>query len=272
MILPRRILLSVGLYPAAILRCNFHSSSHNANSLNTFWRWLSRVGSKTTLGSAGTMFKICEKQAYLPFWQKTAKLGDDFRSKHMLLVVHVWMIHKRLQREGKPGLLVQEALFDALWDDSSNRIHSKGIPEISLNKYLKDVQSYSFRTCIELDQALVLLTKPVEVLNEKKLLDIKEGNEKGENIPPMSDADMQGMLFKNTEEAVLDSIAGAVWRGLYLRDENVDEGLVMAVARYIRSQQLALQDQTLLSFETMKEGNFMFGDPAKYFKERNSGK
>lgn len=61
-----------------------------------------------------------------------AKLGEDFRSKHMLLVVHVWMIHKRLQREGKPGLLVQEALFDALWDDSSNRIHLKGIPEISV--------------------------------------------------------------------------------------------------------------------------------------------
>lgn len=61
-----------------------------------------------------------------------AKLGHDFRSNHMLLVVHVWMIHKRLQREGKPGLQVQEALFDALWDDSSNRIHLKGIPEISV--------------------------------------------------------------------------------------------------------------------------------------------
>lgn len=125
---------------------------------------------------------------------------------------------------------------------------------------------------MELDQALVLLTKPVDELNEKKLIDIKEANEKGENNPPISEADMKSMLFKSPEEAALDSIAGAVWRGLYLRDENADEKVVMAVARYIRSQQLALQDQTLLSFETMKQGNFMFADPAKYFKDKKIGK
>ena len=39
----------------------------------------------------------------------------------MLLVLHVWMVHKRLLTEGKRGLLVQESLFDTLWDNTSDR-------------------------------------------------------------------------------------------------------------------------------------------------------
>jgi hypothetical protein len=50
----------------------------------------------------------------------------------MLLVLHVWMIHKRLLKEGKPGLLVQEALFDELWDNTSNRIRGQGVNELSV--------------------------------------------------------------------------------------------------------------------------------------------
>lgn len=60
-------------------------------------------------------------------------LGTDFRSKHMMLVVHVWMVHKRLLSEGKQGLLVQEALFDELWEDTCNRIRGQGIVELSVS-------------------------------------------------------------------------------------------------------------------------------------------
>lgn len=52
----------------------------------------------------------------------------------MLLVLHVWMVHKRLLTEGKRGLLVQESLFDMLWDNTSDRMYKKGIPEISVSR------------------------------------------------------------------------------------------------------------------------------------------
>jgi hypothetical protein len=59
-------------------------------------------------------------------------LGNDFRSKHNLLVVHVWMVHRRLITEGKEGLLVQEAVFDELWEDTCSRIRGAGINELSV--------------------------------------------------------------------------------------------------------------------------------------------
>ena len=39
--------------------------------------------------------------------------------------------------------LLQEALFDELWEDTQNRIRVTGVSEISVNKHLTDVQKYS---------------------------------------------------------------------------------------------------------------------------------
>ncbi len=60
-------------------------------------------------------------------------LPEDFRSKHLLLVIHVWLIHKRLLKEGKDGLLAQECLFDMLWDNTTNRIYEAGVGEMAVS-------------------------------------------------------------------------------------------------------------------------------------------
>eukprot|EP01040_Poterioochromonas_malhamensis_P016899 gene16899-19297_t len=151
-----------------------------------FWdsvqSWMTRVGRKTTLGASTALFSVCQRHVEHGYWQRHAHIGDDFRSTHMLLVLHVWMVHKRLLTEGKRGLLVQESLFDTLWDNTSDRMYKKGIPEISallafvsqLNKYLKEVQAYSFRTCVELDQSLDQLKLSLEELNAQKQKDRRE--------------------------------------------------------------------------------------------------
>lgn len=61
-------------------------------------------------------------------------VGTDFRSKQVLLMIHIWILHKRLISDGKDGLLLQEALFDALWEDTSNRIRGQGVNELSVRK------------------------------------------------------------------------------------------------------------------------------------------
>lgn len=48
-------------------------------------------------------------------------------------MIHVWMIHKRLITEGREGQRLQEALFDQLWEDTSNRIRAVGIGELSVS-------------------------------------------------------------------------------------------------------------------------------------------
>ena len=84
--------------------------------------------------------------------------------------MHVWVVHKRLIREGTEGRKVQEALFDLFWDDTSARLRAMDVPEISVspsfyefckylmwlqhNKYLLQVQGYSFQHCAAMDDAL----------------------------------------------------------------------------------------------------------------------
>jgi hypothetical protein len=214
------------------------------------------------LGASTALFNIAERHVAHPYWQRHAQVGEDFRSHHMLLMVHIWMIHKRLLKEGQRGLTVQESLFDLLWDNTSDRMHKKGIPEISLNKYLKEVQSYSFRTCVELDQALDQLKLSLDELNAKKLKDLQEI----EPETPLSA--LQAQSFKNTEEAVLDSLAGALWRGLYLRREEIDEAVVLSVARYVRSE----QDRLLsLPAEAFFEGRFTFQSVVPFLNIPQSG-
>jgi cytochrome b pre-mRNA-processing protein 3 len=115
-----------------------------------------------------------------------------FRTRHAVLMTHIWMVHKRLLLSDiQNGKLVQEALFDYLWEDTTNRIRNQKINELSVNKNLKDVQSFSFRYCIELDQSL--------------------------KMP--------------TEDEILEDIGGAIWRSVYDRAEDVSEKHVMDFAR-----------------------------------------
>ena len=107
-------------------------------------------------------------------------------------MTHAWMVHKRLIKEGNEGRLIQECMFDELWEDTCNRLRAIGINELSVNKYLSEVQSYSFQFCVELDQAL---TKP-------------------------------------TEEEVVQDIGGALWRHAYAGNDDIDEEHVLKFARY----------------------------------------
>lgn len=120
---------------------------------------------------------------------------------------------------------------------------------LQLNKYLKEVQSYSFRTCVELDQSLDQLNLPLTELNAKKLKDLQELE------PDASLTTLQSQMFKNTEEAVVDSLAGALWRGVYLRREDIDEDIVLSLARYVRSEQDRLSE---MSSDVFFEGRFTF--------------
>ena len=45
-------------------------------------------------------------------------------------------------------------MFDELWEDTSGRIRALGVGELSVNKRLSEVQGYSFKFCIELDDAI----------------------------------------------------------------------------------------------------------------------
>ena len=106
-------------------------------------------------------------------------------------MTHTWLIHKRLLKEGKEGQKLQECMFDELWEDTCARLRAIGVSEISVNKHLGEVQSFSFKYCCELDAAVA----------------------------------------KTDEAEVIDDLGGAIWRNVYIAKEDMDENHVLDFAR-----------------------------------------
>lgn len=118
----------------------------------------------TRARTAQKLFRLCAVQAGSPVWSKQAKVPvTAFRPNHALLLTHVWMLHRRLHEFPNDRIveakLVQEVLFDELWDDTIKRVRQTGIPEISVDRSLADVQKYSFAAAVEYDQALAQADK-----------------------------------------------------------------------------------------------------------------
>ena len=97
-------------------------------------------------------------QASHPNWAKRAGIDTRaFRPQHSLIFAHVWLVHRAFETEGastrRERRLLQEAVFDELWEDTQARIRASGVAEISVNKHLTDVQKYSFQAALEYDDA-----------------------------------------------------------------------------------------------------------------------
>lgn len=101
------------------------------------------------------LFRAAQDRASDLHWYTKGRVYSDFRSKHALITLHVWFLHKRLLEEDK--LWLQEELFDILWNDSKSRIRAvDGIHELTVNKHLKDVQQVTFQHCTHLDHVVTL--------------------------------------------------------------------------------------------------------------------
>jgi len=65
-----------------------------------------------------------------------------------MLTMHIWLLHKRLimdHLDETTALLVQEEMFNCLWDDTMCRIRGlDGVMELSVNNLLMKVQQYTF--------------------------------------------------------------------------------------------------------------------------------
>jgi len=84
-----------------------------AASVKAFLKKAGLFAGRTTIGNAKSFLFNCKMHVDNPQWHTTGLIGTDFRSKQILLMLHIWMIHKRLLMEGKEGLAIQEAGTEA---------------------------------------------------------------------------------------------------------------------------------------------------------------
>mmetsp|Transcript_1055 Transcript_1055/g.2906 ORF Transcript_1055/g.2906 Transcript_1055/m.2906 type:complete len:229 (-) Transcript_1055:84-770(-) len=179
------------------------AASSMEDRLRPLLRLVGYYGADSTRArTAEGLFRACATQASLRAWAKPGLVETrEFRPRHALVFAHVWLLHRGL--EAAPGglspgdaRLLQEALFDELWEDTILRIRAEGVAEISNNKHLTDVQKYSFQAALEYDDAVAR--------------------------PDADDA--------------RDALGAAVWRHVYLAREGLEAEHCHDVADYLTAQ------------------------------------
>lgn len=136
-----------------------NTEQEKAKALLDKWGWALRMlgygSAESTRGtSSALLYRACQEQAGLKELAEEMQTGDSFRDRHALVMLHVWCIHRRLLGLGAEGKLMQEAMFDAVWEDSRLHIRSLGVPELTVNKHLKQLQQVSFGALISYDNGL----------------------------------------------------------------------------------------------------------------------
>lgn len=74
-----------------------------------------------------------------------------------MLMLHIWMCHNKFTDEGVfygGGKEFQETLFERVWEDAMRGIRHEMVPEISVNKVLRELQSQSYGAMMAYDAAL----------------------------------------------------------------------------------------------------------------------
>ena len=108
----------------------------------------------TAIRHSHTVFRSCHEVGTQEHMLPHLILEDNFFHKHALINLHVWMIHNRLRCIGAEGKVTQEQLYDRFWEDTTERIRILGVPELTVNKHLKETQTFSFGAAMAYDQGL----------------------------------------------------------------------------------------------------------------------
>ena len=147
-----------------------------------------------------------------------------------------------------------------MWEDTSARIRSMGINELSVNKNLSEVQSYSFKCCLELDHAL---TKS----SEDEILDSMGGTlwrsvyNKGNIGPNNNNNSSNGNSKKdNNKKDNNSSNSSDINHDVMISNVTVDH--VLELATYIRNEQKSLISN--VSKEAILDGRIEWGPIPKW--------
>ena len=121
-------------------------------------QWLRRAAGfygdeSTAIRHSHALFNSCFSHATQPPFRTHLRLEDDFFHNHALINLHVWMAHHRL-RSAPGGKHLQEQMYDRFWEDTTKRIRALGVPELTVNKHLRETQTFSFGAATVYDYGL----------------------------------------------------------------------------------------------------------------------
>eukprot|EP00949_MAST-11_sp_MAST-11-sp1_P000184 g184.t1 len=110
--------------------------------------------SRTIRQSHAIYISCVEQASQKDFLENLGLDADAFFSVHQMIVLHCWMTHNRLRADGDDRGRLQEAVFDRCWDDTTKRIRTLDVPELTVNKHLRNTQEFSLGACSAYDHGL----------------------------------------------------------------------------------------------------------------------
>lgn len=129
------------------------------------------------------------------------------------------MLHKRLLADTydkTAALAVDEELFNSFWDDTTCRIRQAGVHELAVNKFLLQVQQYTFLHLTHYDHTYSeFLEQPLDRLKElRKLLwmhvyvrdpDMEKANDQLDRLVWYVDANYRNIMHEWPDEYYRES-------------------------------------------------------------------
>ena len=111
----------------------------------------------TYMRQSSAMYRSCVYQISDSNIYTELGIEDSFYFRHSLIILHVWLVHQRLRSIGEEVDVqkdLQEQLFDRVWEDTVKRVRTLGVQELSVNKYVRDTQTFSFGAAVAYDHGL----------------------------------------------------------------------------------------------------------------------
>jgi len=105
-----------------------------------------------SMRAANLLYQECTAAADSASVHTSLDLPHDFRAKHALLCLHVWLFLVRLRQEGEDGKRLGQAMYDSFQEDVEMRVRAEGVT-VRVSKWLKELESAFYGSCVAYDKA-----------------------------------------------------------------------------------------------------------------------
>jgi cytochrome b pre-mRNA-processing protein 3 len=141
-----------------------------------------------SLGTIEAIYGTIVTQAREPSFYQDLGVPDTVNGRFDLLVLHLWMVLRRL-RSTEDGANLAQMLFDRFCDDMDANLREMGVGDLTVPKRMQAFGEAFYGRAAAYDQALSSGREPLALALRKNILD-QEGIEKA------------GRLAIYTEEAI----------------------------------------------------------------------
>ncbi|OAY78464.1 Ubiquinol-cytochrome-c reductase complex assembly factor 1, partial [Ananas comosus] len=197
-----------------------------------------------SIRGANVVYRRVISQVDKPAIYDVFQLEKTFKTTFSLLVLHMWLVLRRLKEDGKEGVQFGQYLYEIYNHDLELRVSKAGV-NLLLIKWMKELEKIFYGNIVAYDAAMKPEARHDDLANAiwSMVPQIRGSAYKGVEAPQI-----RGSAYKGVEAP---QIRGSAYKGVEMRHVLA----MSAMARYTRRESTCL---SLTDKEAVFSGNFMF--------------